>query len=337
MPTHNAVGMELQLKEALLLTEWIRPALPGTSRAFGPMLEVQWQEQQGTASHYLRQQLGERPVTVAALEGLDGAGNVIEGLWQRWCSAARKEIEANAGDEHPSIGQPYKYCTFDPCERAAKGVARKQGQPAGPARSYMISWAVRRLQELAARYRDGKWFFHSLRIGMQAQQWGVTCPALRLAGADKLLMNPWAYQAEDCNRVLADLQSKLKEARKSEEQGRKAEWKDKLDEAAADGTKLAFNYLRRDDVLLDDAADMPPVRGTGQVLQQYVDTFGGLWQARAAGDSDGQQHEGAAWQHVVKGASCNAVTAEQIRTAASHFAAGHLGRKCPPRNPRPPS
>ena len=139
------------------------------------------------------------------------------------------------------------------------------------------------MQELAAWCRDGKWCLHSLRIGMQAQQWSAVFPVLRLTGADEIRMNPWAYQAEDCKRVLEELQSQLKEARKAEEQGSKTEWKEKLDEAAADDAKMAFDYLRRDDVLHDDAADMPPMRGTGQVLQQYVDTFGELWQARAAG------------------------------------------------------
>ena len=139
VPTHAAVGIRLQLADAPLLTEWIRPPVPDARKVFGPRYQAP-PEQASTplAAIWLDRLLGaESPRRVGALRGCSQAAEVVEADWWRWCWEARRELEANTGSSFSDFGAPYRYRDYDPCKRAAQGVARSRGVPVGPSRQYL--------------------------------------------------------------------------------------------------------------------------------------------------------------------------------------------------------
>ena len=121
---------------------------------------------QPLAAKWMDQQLGVGvPRKVGTLRGCNVANEIVELDWERWCKEAQRELEHNTASSFPDLGSPYKYLSYDPCRRAAQGVARSRGVPVGPSRQHMMRWTVRRLQELLARFRDERWELHSPRPG----------------------------------------------------------------------------------------------------------------------------------------------------------------------------
>ena len=169
MPTHNAVGLSLRLREAVRLTEWVRPKVPDVSRVYGPMLVVKPAASADLPAPggWLEQNADGEQIKVGSLADVAGAKEYVEASWERWCREAGRELEANTG-AHYKIGQAYEYETFDPCRRAAQGRLRAHGVTVGPGKPYMLAWCLRRVQEVKARFRDHRWHLHSMRLGPQA-------------------------------------------------------------------------------------------------------------------------------------------------------------------------
>ena len=173
--------MSGKMEKGEVLTEWCRPPCPGSARVFGPRRQDLPKFSPSPARAWLSSRLRGALPTVGCLRQAPGAQQDIDEMCDIWCGLARAELEADTGSTYNRIGMPYSLVDFDPLERAARGVTRVGGLPAGPARSYMLEWTLRRLQEVEPRSKDGKWQACSAAAARRVRGWARLCPGLNLS------------------------------------------------------------------------------------------------------------------------------------------------------------
>ena len=334
--THSAVVLELEAAGAKPLAEWVRPKAQSLERVYGPQLQAsgacgaslplpQWcraEELCGSLQRWLATRLGGRTQCFGVLRGVPGLQADLDWFWDRWLELAKVEVAANSGQLlQDAAAQPYTFREFDPFARLKTGCSKVKGSEL-PKASYVVGWALRRVQECNARIHDCRWELVRPRHAAKLLKWLPAAPQLRELQVVQFIARPWDFPgskgielAESCKELLAQLRSEERRLSRST-------WQDKLDAAAVAGTKPAFLHLKGADVVGPPTCN---TAGTHEVLEQHARTWGGLWQAdvvdprepRAASSRE------AAWRaRFPDDVRCEAIPVAELRASAASFAPG---------------
>ncbi len=304
--THCPVFCSFQVEGSCCINTWIRPnsrIVPAKGAAvLGPQLDAGY-EGIGEDLKKLNK--------VAAYEEEEALQARVDRIWEAWCLKAKSELDAAVGEEGNAPGQAYEYQVID--HLGAKSPARKSEDVQN---AETIAWCRRRLIEAAGMAKKKAWENWSAKVGVQAKakakKYGRQCISEE---AEQALQAPWEWPAETLTS-LAEVTGKVgEEFRRQLRTTRLKEWKEKMADSIAAGTKEAFAFIKADDVVCHEVRS----KGIRQVIEDNTRVWGPLWEHHDAGEvckearrfAKGSQLAGwCGWQP------------EHVREAAKSFRAG---------------
>ena len=249
--THAIVRLPLFFAGGQKIEEWIRPKAPETAKAYGPQIHTPAADAAAFAESvraWTVEQLAGRPATVGSLRRAAVRQLFVDDAWSRWLALARIELTAAFGDSLGRAAATYKFEAFDPVERACKGVTRRSGRAAAPAPPYVVAWALRRVQETKARFKDRRWGLYSRRAAEQLRQWSTAVPELRPLCAVEFLGQPWDFGQAFGTVLEGQLAELLEKSRRRTFSELAKDRREELGAAAAVGGKAAFVFVKAGDI-----------------------------------------------------------------------------------------
>ncbi len=303
--THCPVFCSFQVEGSCCINTWIRPnsrTVPAKGESVvGPQLDAGYDQ----VDEEIR-----KISKVIAFEEAEVIQQGVDRIWEAWCQKAKQELDAAVGEEGNAPGRAYEYEIVD--HLGAKAPARKSEDVQN---AEAIAWCRRRLIEAAGMARKQEWKEWSTKTGLQAKakakKHGRQCIS---KAAEDALQAPWDRSAEVLLELAQETGKGGEDLRRHLRKTRLQEWKDKMADSLAAGTKEAFAFIKADDFVCQEIRS----KGIRQVIVDNTEVWGPLWEHKA-GDKCSEARS------FVKGNNVEGRCVwqpEQVREAAKSFRAG---------------